>query len=110
MSQQDYILKQIKEIREFMEGKSFENELLMALNNKIQKLYTELLVLERPDLKDKTCGVCLKKYDGWGNNPYPVICEPCCDNCNTKFIMPMRIRCITREEFEKVKKSQKKRK
>lgn len=111
MSKQNSIQNKIKEIRDFMRGKSFGYELYTSLNNEIQKLYTELLVLERPDLKDKTCGICLKKYDGWGNNPYPVNVERCCDDCNTKFVIPMRFRCAcSSEDSEKVKKSQKNRK
>jgi hypothetical protein len=112
--QMELIQKQIKEYRDFMNGKSFEFDLQMAFENKIAKLHNQFWALKRPELKDQTCGICQKKYDGFGNNPYPINLDRCCDDCNVKYVIPRRFDCLSREDFEKYKvnqaKSQKKRK
>ena len=42
------------------------------------------------------CCLCGKRDYGFGNNPYP-LCEDgdfesrCCDDCNTKLVIPARI-------------------
>lgn len=40
------------------------------------------------------CSICGKKFNDWGNNPYPVTKgerDRCCDNCNEEFVIPARI-------------------
>lgn len=40
----------------------------------------------------KYCCICGKEIKGWGNNPYPVKEKgECCDDCNSKYVIPMRI-------------------
>ena len=42
------------------------------------------------------CNICKNEIEGYGNNPWP-ICRPddynskCCDECNTNYVIPMRI-------------------
>ena len=45
----------------------------------------------------KKCCICGKKFDGFGNNPWPVVkggCAVCCDDCNTKCVLPARLEKI----------------
>ena len=40
----------------------------------------------------KTCCICGKKFDGWGNNPEPVKSSgECCDECNMNYVLSARI-------------------
>ena len=40
----------------------------------------------------KTCPICGKTYEGYGNNPDPLNIEGnVCDTCNIKVIIPIRI-------------------
>jgi len=35
------------------------------------------------------CCICKKEFDGYGNNPYPLVDDPdarCCDACNTQVV------------------------
>jgi hypothetical protein len=62
------------------------------LKGKMDKLYTELSCLYRPELKGKTCPLCGEKYDGYGNNPAPLVVEgQVCDDCNATRVIPARI-------------------
>ena len=40
------------------------------------------------------CCICGKEFEGYGNNPYPVVEEEgakCCDDCNEGIVIPARI-------------------
>lgn len=45
------------------------------------------------EIKNKTekCSICGDKYVGFGNNADPVNKGRCCDLCNTKVVIPVRI-------------------
>lgn len=35
----------------------------------------------------KTCVLCGRTFDGWGNDPYPLASHgECCDECNSKVV------------------------
>lgn len=43
----------------------------------------------------KKCCICGKVFTGWGNNPWPVKeSGTCCDECNTKHVIPARLIAI----------------
>jgi len=39
-------------------------------------------------MESKTCCLCGKTFEGWGNNPWPLKTtdEQCCDECNKKVV------------------------
>ena len=44
------------------------------------------------------CSICGKISYGYGNNPWPVVKDldaECCDECNTKYVIPARIKKYT---------------
>ena len=46
----------------------------------------------------KICCICGKKYTGFGNNAYPVDNEGrCCDECNVRIVIPIRIMMWSKE-------------
>lgn len=50
--------------------------------------------------KKYICAICGKENEGWGNNPYPVKTnyeDRCCDDCNTKFVIPARIMLLSNQ-------------
>ena len=48
--------------------------------------------MENNDNQTKTCCICGKKFEGWGNNPYPVKDSgECCDECNWDKVIPARL-------------------
>jgi hypothetical protein len=99
--QKEKLMNEIKEIRSFMNGKSFTYEIQMAFDSKINKLMNEFWALERPDLCGRTCSVCSEKYNGWGNNPAPIKADDqCCDDCNSKFVIPLRMGLITKKQVK----------
>ena len=40
---------------------------------------------------EKQCCICGKVFIGFGNNAEPIKHGVCCDNCNTRFVIPSRI-------------------
>lgn len=46
----------------------------------------------------KICCICGKEFEGWGNNPYPVVKDEdarCCDDCNAMYVIPARIEALS---------------
>lgn len=41
---------------------------------------------------ERVCPLCGETYFGYGNNPRPLIIGRVCDECNSKVIIPMRLR------------------
>lgn len=41
--------------------------------------------------EQKVCDICSKKFEGWGNNPWPYRGDYCCDDCNEHLVVPTRI-------------------
>lgn len=43
--------------------------------------------------KGKVCCICATEYTEFGNNPEPLgeLPERCCDDCNHRFVIPMRL-------------------
>ena len=37
------------------------------------------------------CCLCGKTDEGYGNNPQPIQSGMCCDECNMKYVIPVRI-------------------
>lgn len=47
------------------------------------------------------CCICGKEIEGYGNNPVPVKAEGrCCDECNSNYVIPERIRQLLRGKDE----------
>lgn len=47
------------------------------------------------------CCICGFKFEGFGNNPWPVSNDPedrCCDSCNCEKVVPERIRDIMKRK------------
>lgn len=42
-------------------------------------------------MKQKSCSICGNMFTGWGNNPQPFDGESCCDDCNDRFVVPVRM-------------------
>ena len=43
------------------------------------------------DTKIRECSICLGKFRGMGNNAEP-FSGRCCDECNTEFVIPARLK------------------
>ena len=42
----------------------------------------------------KTCCICGKEFEGWGNDPWPVVTDEdavCCDNCDMTVVLSARV-------------------
>jgi hypothetical protein len=37
-----------------------------------------------------TCCICKEKFEGFGNNPYPLAGKECCTACDFNFVAPVR--------------------
>ena len=45
--------------------------------------------------ENKTCCICERTFNEWGNNPAPCASiedGPCCDACNMNYVIPARMR------------------
>ena len=54
---------------------------------------------------ENICCICNKKFEGEGNNPYPVrrgYSLVCCDECNTNVVIPERLKQLERSKKERV--------
>ena len=60
------------------------------------------------------CVICKKEYEGYGNNAEPIAKGMCCDNCNTTYVIPARLKQLkvenklkdsTLQEYEDVRKN-----
>jgi hypothetical protein len=40
----------------------------------------------------KCCSICGKDYVGFGNNAAPLNDGRCCDDCNARFVVPLRLK------------------
>lgn len=48
-------------------------------------------------MNNYTCCICKKKFTGYGNNPFPARMKgKCCDACNVKHVIPLRMWCTGR--------------
>ena len=50
--------------------------------------------VERMVSMEYICCFCGKKFEGWGNNPYPANKDEsarCCDACNDSVVIPSRL-------------------
>ena len=55
-----------------------------------------------------TCCICHKEYQGYGNNPDPIIRNSsvkCCDQCNSLYVIPFRYMQfgLSSQTFEKLR-------
>ena len=51
--------------------------------------------------KKNVCCICGRKFDGWGNNPWPIAEKgECCQACNFKHVIPARIALLRAEREE----------
>jgi hypothetical protein len=49
----------------------------------------------------KTCCICGKEFEGYGNNPAPVMDDGvCCDACNMNKVIPTRMEKYFKEYFK----------
>ena len=54
--------------------------------------------VEEIKVNEHICSICKRKFEGFGNNPAPFTGERCCDECNTNYVIPLRIYSITKEQ------------
>lgn len=57
-------------------------------------------------VKYNTCCICGNPFIGFGNNPYPVVKDAvsvCCDICNSKVVIPARLKEMQKHDSNKNK-------
>jgi hypothetical protein len=59
--------------------------------DKGRKIMKETLNHLVEDTKKKTCVICGKEFEGYGNNAEPVASGLCCDVCNKQKVIPARL-------------------
>ena len=57
---------------------------------------TQLNPDNEPSKGPHTCPFCKSTFEGWGNNPEPVLAydsgkNVCCDDCNSTVVIPARL-------------------
>ena len=52
---------------------------------------------------EKICCICKKTFIDYGNNAYPIKEGVCCNECNSKFVIPVRIFNWSGASFEVAK-------
>lgn len=59
--------------------------------------------------KMQICCFCGQVFYGYGNNPYPASENPedrCCNDCNSKVVIPARINQMMKEKSEDERKTE----
>ena len=82
----------------------------MNIIKQMNALGNEIMCVEYPHLKNQTCPICDKKFNGWGNNPSPLnIDGKVCDDCNMSVIVPVRMgnRNLVKMVMKMIKKNNK---
>lgn len=72
-----------------MGSHSTEQELMDDLA-RIKWICNEIQCLTRQGLRSKICPCCDKKYDGHGNDAWPLPYDRVCDECNANEVIPAR--------------------
>lgn len=49
-------------------------------------------------MSKKVCVICNKEFEGRGNNANPVKDGQCCDECNSKYVIPARLDLVFRSK------------
>lgn len=53
------------------------------------------------DVFEHKCCICGEEFEGYGNNPWPVMEDGrCCDDCNHDYVVPARLGQIARERMK----------
>jgi hypothetical protein len=89
---------------------SHSQEQRMVLFQQLNAIRNEIMCEEYPHLKNQTCPICDKKFNGWGNNPAPLNVEGLvCDDCNMCVIVPVRMgnRNLVKMVMKMIKKNKK---
>lgn len=74
-------------------------------DDKPKKQGLKIRVDEAKENKEK-CVLCGKEIEGYGNNPAPLADEgKCCDSCNTKRVIPARLKAMKANRIDEDNKS-----
>jgi len=89
-------ITELKETHAILQAELCSNthshEINMNIIKQMNSLCGEIMCEEYPHLKNQTCPICDKKFNGWGNNPAPLNVEgQVCDDCNMSVIVPVRM-------------------
>lgn len=52
----------------------------------------------KPIEATKICCICGKEIKGYGNNAWPIDRGRCCDDCNSNYVIPERIRQLFKKD------------
>jgi hypothetical protein len=85
------LLQSYKLLRDELVSNTKSSEECTDLIQRMNALSSEIACESNPHLKDRTCPLCDKKFNGWGNSPAPLeIDGQVCDTCNTLVVIPVR--------------------
>ena len=86
------LLQSYKLLRDELVSNTKSSEEFMDLLQRMNALSGEIACETHPHLKDRTCPLCDKKFNGWGNSPAPLeIDAQVCDTCNALIVIPVRM-------------------
>jgi hypothetical protein len=86
------LLQSYKLLQDELVSNTKSSEESMNLIQQMNALSSEIAYETYPHLKDRTCPLCDKKFNGWGNSPAPLeIDAQVCDDCNCAIIIPVRV-------------------
>lgn len=69
---------------------SMTNDEADMLFGRIRWICNEIQCLTHQELRSKICPCCDKKYDGHGNDAWPLPYDRVCDECNANEVIPAR--------------------
>jgi hypothetical protein len=85
------LLQSYKLLRDKVVSNTMSSEECVDMLQRMNALSSEIACESNPHLKDRTCTLCVKKFNGWGNSPAPLeIDGQVCDTCNTLVVIPVR--------------------
>jgi|LSQX01.1.fsa_nt_gb hypothetical protein len=58
----------------------------------LQKMLKALCCMNKMRKKNNKCAICKKEITGYAHNAEPVKKGECCLNCNTRYVVPARMR------------------
>lgn len=73
-------------------GTTIVGENVTAALQRMTEICNEIQCEENPELRGKICPCCNEKFNGHGNNPWPLPYNRVCDTCNAMYVIPARLR------------------
>jgi hypothetical protein len=80
------LINEMNMLREKLFNTSCTIDDVIEIQMDLTRMGNELMCIDKPELRNRVCGMCKGLYNGYGNNSYPLNIGDVCDSCNAEVI------------------------